>query len=127
KNIRAEDLMTTEVISISPDDSIENAAKLMMELKISQLPVIDKGKVLGSISEKTISALIQKFETTEQILEKRIKDVMEEPFPIVPRSCSISVISMLLEDNQAVIVSDKWGKITGIITKADLLKVLQRR
>jgi predicted transcriptional regulator len=53
--------------------------------------------------------------------QRRIKDVMERPFPIVDGEESIDSILGLLEFHQAALVAER-GKIAGIITRADLLK-----
>lgn len=44
-------VMSTKVITIAPDTLIEDAAKLMVEHKIGGLPVIEKGKIVGIITE----------------------------------------------------------------------------
>ncbi|MEN6497985.1 MAG: CBS domain-containing protein [Thermoguttaceae bacterium] len=50
--VRAKDLMTTEVITVGPDDSIAKAIDLMLEHRVSGLPVVnDAGQLLGIISE----------------------------------------------------------------------------
>jgi CBS domain-containing protein len=50
--MKAEDVMTREVISIDPDATVLQAARLMLQHHISGLPVVDKeGKVVGVLSE----------------------------------------------------------------------------
>ncbi len=56
-SLEAGQLMTKDVISVMPDDSVEQAATLMVEKKISRLPVIDKeGKLVGIVSRRDIMA-----------------------------------------------------------------------
>jgi len=45
------DVMTRGVISLSPDDSLQKAAKLMMQYEVSGFPVMDRGKLVGIITE----------------------------------------------------------------------------
>src|ERR687897_3103749 len=47
QEIRVGDVMTREVITVDPQDSIENAAQQMCELKIESLPVVSEGAVAG--------------------------------------------------------------------------------
>jgi predicted transcriptional regulator len=50
---------------------------------------------------------------------------MEDAFPTVKPETPVSVVSALLEHNTAVLVSEK-GKVKGIITKADILKMVHK-
>ncbi|MEJ2665845.1 MAG: CBS domain-containing protein [Deinococcales bacterium] len=56
--LTVKDVMKTSVLTISPDDPIERAALLMNEHKISGLPVVDAGVVVGIL---TITDLLQAF------------------------------------------------------------------
>ncbi|MGC8949367.1 MAG: CBS domain-containing protein [Thermoprotei archaeon] len=49
---------------------------------------------------------------------------MDEPFPQIPVKTPLSVISTLLQTFNAVLVVNK-GRVAGIITKADVLKVIE--
>ncbi|HLD49074.1 MAG TPA: CBS domain-containing protein [archaeon] len=48
------DIMSTDIISISPDKTIEDAAKLMAENEIEKLPVFDKGTLVGIITSNDV-------------------------------------------------------------------------
>src|SRR5579871_791511 len=51
-NMRARQIMTKNLVTVGPDSSIADAAKLMLEHHISGLPVLDKsGKLVGIVSE----------------------------------------------------------------------------
>lgn len=51
----AEDIMSKDVITISPDEEVENAATLLVEKKIKRLPVVDKdNKLIGIVSRRDI-------------------------------------------------------------------------
>ncbi len=65
REIRVGEVMTREVITVDPQDSIENAAQQMYELKIGSLPVVDEGpeateeELLGIItSSDALRALV---------------------------------------------------------------------
>jgi CBS domain-containing protein len=54
-SLEAGQLMSKNLVSIKPDDTVEKAATLMVEKKISRLPVIDEnGKLLGIVSRRDI-------------------------------------------------------------------------
>ncbi len=52
--IRAKDIMSSPLITIEPDASIEDAAKLMVQKKIKKIAIIEKDKILGIISTSDI-------------------------------------------------------------------------
>ena len=119
EEIKAEQLMTTKIISIPSDASIKEAINKMKKFQISQLPVIDDNKLIGLISESTIlDALLNS-------KGKEVKEVMQETPPIVSKITSIQVISNLLKHYPLVVVSEE-GKLVGLITKSDLLGSLYK-
>ena len=115
---RAKDICTRNVISVSVDDAVAKAVELMRRHDISQMPVFDGEKPVGSISESTIAKKLDKIKT----LDVRVKDIMDECFPTVPEDASLTAIRGILLEYPAVLVQ-KNGVVTGIVTKADILKV----
>ncbi|HEX54571.1 MAG: hypothetical protein DRO90_02990 [Candidatus Altiarchaeales archaeon] len=124
KELCARDIMTPNVVRIQMNSCIGKAAKLMRTHNISQLPVFDGNRIIGSISEQSILDKVSSGIDIEKLSSKRINELMEEPFPIVGMKTPLSTISLLLGNNKAVLVVEK-GEIRGIITNADLLKVLR--
>lgn len=49
--MKAKDIMTTRVITIAPDTTVREIATLLLERRISGLPVVDRGHVIGIVSE----------------------------------------------------------------------------
>ena len=56
--LSVKDVMTTEVVTASPDASLVEAAKILTERKIGCLPVIEKGKLVGILTEGDFVALV---------------------------------------------------------------------
>jgi acetoin utilization protein AcuB len=54
QEIRVADVMTREVITVDPQDSIENAAQQMYELKIESLPVVAEEELLGIVTSSDV-------------------------------------------------------------------------
>lgn len=117
--IKAEDIMNKKMVNIKPVEYIKDAIKKMKKYNISQMPVIDGNKTIGLISESTLlNALMQGKET-------KVSEIMEESPPIVSKNTSVKVISNLLRHYPTVLVSEE-GKLTGLITKSDLLDKLYK-
>ena len=51
---RAEDLMSEEVVTVSPDDSVEDLAELMVKRRVNPVPVVENGKLVGIVSRADI-------------------------------------------------------------------------
>jgi predicted transcriptional regulator len=118
KEQKAEDIMNKKVISVSPETDIKEATKLMKKYEISQLPVIEKDNLVGMVSETTIlDALIS------QKKEYKVAEIMSDAPPVISPKTNVSVISNLLKFCPMLIVSEK-GKIIGLITKSDLIRIV---
>ncbi len=109
------DIMSRKVIPLKPGDTAKKAISVMMNFDISQLPVMEKGTAVGAVTESTI---IRNMGKNPAYI--KVRDMMDAPFPMVSEDDSAGMLPDLLGLRQAVLVSRK-GKITGIITKFNLL------
>ncbi len=121
-NLPVEEIMKSPVLFISPESTLKEASKLMEKHGISQLPVVSEGRQLGSISEELVVNEIS-FTKPEKIAEKKVKDVMKGGFPTVGKDANISMVSKLMESSSVVLVME-MGKIVGIISRADFMKLM---
>ncbi len=119
----AEDVLHDKVVSIQKSDAVSKAVRLMTEHGYSQLPVFDGEHPVGSISEKTMLSQVLAGEDPNHISTLPVGDIMDEALPQVGENAPLSLISGLLQVYPAVLISKK-GKIKGIVTKADLLRLL---
>ncbi|MHA1804766.1 MAG: CBS domain-containing protein [Promethearchaeota archaeon] len=117
--ILAENIMTTNIISISSKSTIKQAIELMNKHQISQLPIIENDQNIGSITSKKIQKLITDNPT---LINANVLLIKELPFPEVDMNWKASNISNLLSSYPAVLVK-KGNHYVGIITDADLLKL----
>ena len=121
--IQAGKVLHKKIVAIQKNEPVSKVVQLMKSHGYSQLPVFDGKLSVGSISEKTILNQILAGKDLAQIATLPIEDVMEEAFPQVDEDAPLSLISGLLQVYSAVLVSKK-GTVVGIITKADLLRIL---
>jgi len=120
---RVSEIMTPGVISIQVGEQVQRVVELMRKHGYSQLPVLDGEQLVGSISERTIMDNIVNQKGRGLVTLRPVSDIMEEAFPQVGDDAPISLLTNLLKIYPAVIVSKK-GRVSGIVTKADLLKTL---
>lgn len=123
KEVPVREILHSEVVGVHKDDPVSKASRLMRDHDYSQLPVFDGERVVGSVSEKTILSQIMAGKDLTQLSTLPVKEVMNEAFPQVGEEAPLTLISSLLQVYPAVLVSKK-GRVTGIVTKADLLKIL---
>ena len=121
--IKAERINYNKVVSVQDNELVSQAVVLMKKYGFSQLPVLNRKQVVGSISEKTILNQILEGKFLNQISKLEIREVMEESLPQVNEDAPLSLISSLLQVYPAVLISTR-GDVKGIITKADFLKLL---
>lgn len=114
------EVMSKQVISVRSTDKIMKVSELMIEHAISQLPVIENRRLIGTVTEESI---IRNLSST--IADEKVEKVMQPPLPSVSEETSISMIKPLLEDHAGVLVL-KEGDIVGIITRSDLLKIVSK-
>ncbi len=118
KGKKAKNLMNTDVIFLSPKDRVKKARELMKEHGISQIPVVDKGKVVGMITENDILEGYERHGTG--IVDLLVEDVMGPPPIAVRKDTRMDAIVELLRQEQALLVVEN-GELVGIITRADIV------
>lgn len=118
KEIKAQEIMHRRVFFAQPDEPLQKIIKSMKEKGISQVPILEKEKVIGIITEANI--LNQFLDHPERINFLKCKDVMEESPPIISLATGLKMILELLRYHPVVLVAEK-GEIKGIISKSDLL------
>ena len=142
----ARDLMTSPVVTISENASVGEAAGLMLEQDVSALPVVnDRGGIVGILTHSDFglspkfrplseniysllgatSTLEHMEETARQVGNKRIRDVMRRSVIVVHGGDSVEHLARLMmrwQIHRLPVMED--GKLVGIITRHDFLKLI---
>lgn len=109
------------MIHVQPNQPLEEAIQIMNAKGFSQLPVIENGVPVGSLSEGDI---VKTIAVRKSLAGIKVSNLMEESFPTVPQTASVLTVSHILERNPAVLVMEK-GFVTGVITKSDIMKIIK--
>lgn len=112
---QCKNFMTRHIVSISPNDKVSKAIHLMRRHGISQMPVVQNDIPIGSIEESTIIKNLNK-----NLHNKKVKDIMEDSFPIISSNDTIETAKALLDFHHAVLLSEK-NRLVGIMTKSNLM------
>jgi CBS domain-containing protein len=115
----ARDVMTTSVVSVSPRDSVDEAARLLTFHDVSGLPVCEGTRVVGVLSE---ADLIGKSGTT-------VGEVMTAPAETIAESTSLEKVAAQLTQQRIrrLPVVDANGNLVGIVSRHDVLLWASRR
>ena len=142
---RVVDAMTRDVIAVGKFEDINNAVKLLAEKNISGLPVVDKdNKVVGIISEADVVSMVgsRRSHTFKEILgsivgyplpERKVGhlvgDIMTSPAVTVYPGAEISEAVRLMDGHRIrrLIVVDKDQRLTGLISRSDIVKAMGRK
>jgi len=122
-------IMSTDVITIMPDENLAAARKLMHDKKIHHLPVVDEDQnVVGLITLTTVLAATDSFlrgdETRIHAREIVVKDIMVTDVATVDEHASLRQAALFLEKHRIgclPVVTD--GDLKGIITDTDFVAV----
>lgn len=127
------DWMSTDVVTIDLDDSMQDAVRLLKEHKIRMLPVLSKGKLVGVVSDSDLkrasasdATLLDIHELLYLIGKIKVKDIMTKKPATVSADFTVEETAQLLLDHKVsgAPVVDETGQVIGIITRDDLFKVL---
>ncbi|HJP63049.1 MAG TPA: CBS domain-containing protein, partial [Mucilaginibacter sp.] len=110
-----------EIITIDCEKSVLEAINVIKSLNISQIPVTQKGMVIGKITESDIlDALLD----NPALKSSPVQTITTAPFTFVDLNTSIDKISsMINKDNIAVLAEDEQGRIE-IITQYDIINAI---
>jgi predicted transcriptional regulator len=121
--MKAKDVSHSKVVGVQVHDAVAKGIRVMREAGFSQLPVFNGSQVVGSLTEKIILDRLFAAPKPDELSRQTVEKIMEEAFPTVSEETPLSMVSALLQYAPAVLVSRR-GHVQGIITKADLLKVV---
>jgi cystathionine beta-synthase len=106
------------LVFVSPTETVGAALNLMNSHGVTQIPVLQDFKSVGSLRE---SRVLTKLLADRTLIEKTVGEVMDESFPVVDVDTSLERIKRRLQKSPAVLVED-FKRITGIITRSDVLE-----
>lgn len=147
----AKDIMTTEVITVSPDERVDVVTKLLIDNKISGIPVVDKDDhILGIVTEKDllikagelkVPFYITLFDSIifmenpmrfnsnlKKYTASKVKDAMTTKVVVVDENTPVPEIAEMMQSkgvNRLPVVRN--NKLIGIVTRNDVLKALVKK
>jgi acetoin utilization protein AcuB len=128
------DLMSTKLYTVSPDDSVEGAVRLLQQRGVRHLLVLEGRDLVGIISDRDIKRALdpQKshkkkllnlgglFFLLEPILVREI--MTRDPVTVAPSASAQEAASLMVSKRFGALPVVKAGKLIGIVTETDLLR-----
>ena len=111
-------------VSVSPDDTLLTAYKRMRINEVSQMPVLDAGKVVGLVDE---SDLLLRVVDDEHRFTDPVRTAMTAKVETVQSSAPIATLLDTFDRGYVAMVTDNGDRFLGVITRIDLLNHLRRR
>jgi cystathionine beta-synthase len=111
-----------KIVFATPTETVAEALAKMNENDLSQMPVIDEGRSVGSLRD---SHVLGKLLDNRDLMQSPVSDVMDESFPVVDVDASINDVTKELHESPAVLV-EEYKRIIGIITRHDVLEMPTR-
>jgi len=122
---KVKEAMSSDVITVSPHDTMKEVRKILQEKRISGLPVIDRGKMVGIISIDNFINCIMNGKAHITVKENMTRKVVS----LNPDEPLIHAISKFdqLGFGRFPVIDQSSGELVGVITKGDIIKCLLKK
>lgn len=124
--MRAIDVMASPVYVVAPEDNVAYARNLMLKHRVSRLPVMEGDELRGILTKKDIAYRLRQ---TEPMWRRRPIDripvsilMAPEPITIAPETGIRDIAAIMLDRDISGLPVVNEGKVSGIVTKLDLMR-----
>jgi acetoin utilization protein AcuB len=134
--MRVEDIMTTKVFTVEQHDLIDRVFFLIHYEKIRHLPVVEKNKVIGIVSDRDLykvlgpknNSNVIEGNTELHVVHKKVQNIMHRGVITIAPDAYVSEAASSMANNRigALPVVDKDNKLLGIISATDILRVFSK-
>jgi len=146
--LTAKDVMTTKLVTVSPETEIVQAAKILLEKRINGVPVVDdSGKLVGILCQSDLIAQQKKFPlpslftlldgfmslTSLKKIEKEVDKMSAvqvahamtaDPVTVKPDTSLEDIATLMVDKKLHTLPVVAGGKLVGIVGKEDVLKTI---
>ena len=105
------------VITAEASDGVQDVIRLMKKHGISQLPIMDRARLVGMISEvDLLNALLKDPES----VDRPVGDLVDQNYVVIPPDLPVSRLAAIFTEGKVALVQEN-GTITAVVTKIDLI------
>jgi len=122
-DVKVGQCMTVGVFTLPADKTVRDAARLLRKTNVGSIIITQKGKAKGIITERDI--VYKVIAAGRDSAKTKLKSIMSRPLKVIKASDKIETAALALRNNKVkrLPVVDKSGRLVGIITEGDLLRV----
>ena len=122
-DIKIGQCMTVGVFTLSAEKTVRDAARLLRKTGVGSIIITQKGKAKGIITERDI--VYKVIAQGRDPAKTRLGAIMSRPLKVIKASDTIESAAVALRNNKVkrLPVLDRQGRLVGIITEGDLLRV----
>lgn len=117
--MKIKDIMTPEVETVSPDASLQEAAAKMRSCDCGAVPVVERDKVVGVITDRDI--VVRAVAHGQDFFSRKVSDVMSSQVLSCYEDDDATKAEKIMEEKQVrrLIVLDKSNRLAGIVSIGD--------
>jgi cystathionine beta-synthase len=112
-----------ELVTVSPEATVESAIQLMQSAGISQLPVLEHGKPVGSVQEVTLARVLHDQNDPDRVT---VGEIMAKPLPQLDVTVHLDEAYRLLLAGNTGVLAVASGRVVDIVTRIDLIEYWNR-
>ncbi len=133
--MKVKELMTKDVLTVSPSDKIDRVFFLINFENIRHVPVVDKDKLVGMISDRDLKKVLGPSKktvekpdgTTVTIISRQVRTLMNRKLvTIEPEQRAADAAAIMAKKKIGALLVVHKDKLVGIITATDILKAYVR-
>jgi cystathionine beta-synthase len=108
-----------ELVTVTPDMNVAAIIELMQTRGISQLPVLEDGKPVGSVQEVTIARVLHDYGDPRKL---KIGEIMARPLPTLDVGTQLDEAYRMLMAGHTGVLATSGGRVVDILTRIDLVQ-----
>lgn len=124
--------MTSPAITVAPDTSVQDAEKMLREHRIRRLPVVERGKLVGIVTQAKLREVAPSPATSLSIWElnyllakMKVKDVMQRNVvTVAPNTTVEAAVTLGQERGVGTLPVVEDDKVVGVVTTTDMYRIL---
>ena len=140
--MRVRDVMTTDVATVAPDTDLRDVAALLVRMRVSGVPVVDSGHVVGVVSERDIlfkerpsdgihrgllAWVMDEGDLMLKVDARKAREAMTRPPVTIGASRSVAdAAALMLDEGVSRLPVVDGGDLVGIVTRHDLVRAFAR-
>jgi len=134
-SMKVKDLMTQEVLTVSPDDKMDRVFFLFNFENIRHLPVVEKGRLVGIVSDRDLKKVLGSPKKTIEkpdgssfvISSRKVRTLLKrKPVTIEPEQRAADAAAIMAKKKIGALPVVHKDKLVGIITATDILRAFVR-